>query len=952
MPKFSAAPYYILEDCLSQQETYNKDYGDTAMLRGINRTIVAANSFGMDLYLKTDIKYYKINVQNISGSPSDDIFTFYVTPDKSELTIDEIRNYIGYELYFRKEGIFYDYVDAYVPTEHDVTAISNINTNKFYLYFGKIYVTDNDLILIKYEGYKTFAYDIIPENNRSDTLKEFFNDYFDKLYTSQYNLFKNILTLSDPKEVYIKYLYYLAQRSKMTIPEYISDIKKREYVAALPELLKRKGSYYSLYIIWKVLCSGTTNHLNIYERWNDWPYPGDESPVENFKDIFYIFNPLYQALIPRTGAGPAYYHNSSGTTYTTRINTAADEWEITHNILYKYPFVQVMNNLNEVVYPYSIKYESTISLNIDFGPEEPDALKDEVSGKVMTWIDSTNKYEEIIPSPSQTWNINHNLNQKYPLVVVVNTNDEVIYPDSITFVDENNLTIDFYRDAIQGTVVVGINAESDNFFISETTSGSTWDIEHNLGTEDVIIQIVNENDEMIVPDRIKVIDTNNIRVTFSESLPDVVGGKVCIYTVSGASPYPTFAEGEYTLSPHYLVEIDLTNEPFGNDYIINQTLIDDLVARWEEIRPVCKYAHYRELIAPITNFSGRNIELYNNNRYIGYLSTKCCKPVRNVTDSDNMLIYRTYTNRKNWTINHNLNTPFPIVQCFDLDSNMIMPDEIKRVTDNTITIEWYIPTAGYAYLTKQSALETITPALSAWTFTHGLALSADGLDYTVPSLAIQQTKYDNATYDTFIPQSVQAIDENTILFTLSTVESGYAAIVTGSYSTSASENTNEWVINHNLDTELIQIQFFDENNKVIYPSSISILSGDAIKATFGYKLKPAVVIKSLGLQTNDMETIYNNINYAKVGSAGSKRFDSIFKNDLETPEEYKYSVEKTEIEEYYIKVIINTRENLTITEFGLFDVDDNILFYTSCNEIYKPKNIDLVIWFKIEKSII
>ena len=42
-----------------------------------------------------------------------------------------------------------------------------------------------------------------------------------------------------------------------------------------------------------------------------------------------------------------------------------------------------------------------------------------------------------------------------------------------------------------------------------------WDVIHNLGYEDVIVQCFDENKFVLIPDSIQIIDANHVRVTFT-----------------------------------------------------------------------------------------------------------------------------------------------------------------------------------------------------------------------------------------------------------------------------------------------------------------------------------------------------------------------------------------------------------------------------------------------------
>lgn len=49
--------------------------------------------------------------------------------------------------------------------------------------------------------------------------------------------------------------------------------------------------------------------------------------------------------------------------------------------------------------------------------------------------------------------------------------------------------------------------------VAEPTT--TWDINHNLGYDDVIVQCFDENRFVLIPDTIQIVDANTVRVTFS-----------------------------------------------------------------------------------------------------------------------------------------------------------------------------------------------------------------------------------------------------------------------------------------------------------------------------------------------------------------------------------------------------------------------------------------------------
>ncbi len=66
----------------------------------------------------------------------------------------------------------------------------------------------------------------------------------------------------------------------------------------------------------------------------------------------------------------------------------------------------------------------------------------------------------------------------------------------------------------------------------------------------------------------------------------------------------------------------------------------------------------------------------------------------------NLLKYVQDTPALDWSITHNLNCNYPIVQVFDTDGEVVIPDSINCGTFNTVTISFSTPTAGVAIIQR------------------------------------------------------------------------------------------------------------------------------------------------------------------------------------------------------------------------------------------------------------
>lgn len=954
MAKFIDIPYFIMKDFIDNIDPYEHVYPSKAHLIGPKTGITAKYGYGVDLWIKDkqdadDVSaisgtsgYYRIRGLPISGTPDDNIFQFHIETNNyrpSKFNITELEKYAGYDVHFIKK-------------KHQIREFINnasyedgyVNTNKIFLYFGKIYPIDNNRFNIVCDHINNYVYRALPENNRNTNIKQFFNLFFDKIYSKIHNLSKDIWSMVDPFEVNEKYLEYIYNTYDM---DYLSDIlefKRREYASALPVLLKRKGTYSSLYIIWKSIISFTTNYLNIYERWHEYDLVGH--PNDNFTDYIYITYDHYDCVLPTDGAGSAYYsYTPSGNSLYCEHSQpiASSEWTINHNFGYQYPVVNVLDNARNVISPSNVEFIDDTSLKIKFDDNLTGyasasyGIKKVVRGGAESLIGI---YEHTQSNPLSTWIISHNLNFRYCNIQVVNTDNLKIIPHKIKFYDENTSIIEF-NTAISGiaTVITGDIHKGSIIgngvhLHTQNTASSIWNITHDMDILYPIISFIDTNFNKIYPLTV-TFGHSNIRAFFDSNISGyaILSGYDKIIGIT----YPeeqSYSTGDL-ISPHYRVELDLTNEPHGNEYIFNENLSTRLITSWEEIRPVSKYAHYSLVIAPISDFTGSFVSLYDSNVA---MNTKCCKPI---TTYANRVLYRKESAAGSWNVIHNLNTANVIVQCFDLDLNQIIPSKIEYLTMNSIKITFAYAVSGLAFVLPAENIHTESVASSAWAIAHSL-------NYQYPLVQIE----DLSNNSKFFPLSITADDVNNMTVTFVEDTTGYGLTVKGEYLHTQSSSSPIWEINHSLDAFAVQIQCYDNSNKLIYPKNIALLNNNNVEVTFFSSMTGKAVIKAISKSEYSMDTIVNNINYMKVGTSGSSIWDATTNNDIESPiGSYKYLATLTSDDNnHYIESDINTKEDMNITEIGIFDANDDILFYTYNDLLYKASNMELKLFYRIEKK--
>lgn len=315
-------------------------------------SISVQGAYGIELYIKGGTDYYRLtclykpkqsDYDSTRIYSSDFVETqnqlyFTLTPKKgeegaahipSELSYDELFRYgddgdfTGSEIYIKNNSMLHLYLKNHGQSSY-------VNTLKPYLYLGKLYPKDDidNTIMVEINYLKDFALNAIPEHQRTDNLRELFGVTFDEFYSQIYNKMGNTLSLSDPFETPAEYLRYLLETYGTTsiIPEGSTNfVLDRFFINNLPPLLKRKGSYSSLYGIFRFL-TNTTNRLNVYEHWHSMLpsaapfYPISASSIEEYCDLNgyvfqeHLYNDYYtengEIVKITDGAGERFYTNT------------------------------------------------------------------------------------------------------------------------------------------------------------------------------------------------------------------------------------------------------------------------------------------------------------------------------------------------------------------------------------------------------------------------------------------------------------------------------------------------------------------------------------------------------------------------------------------------------------------------------------------------------------------
>lgn len=729
MPKFSESPFFVLKDFFTRKDadgssyllpTYNQSPTNSCSLRGQNEGISVLGGYGANLYIRTSNNYYRLKVlykpsaedgdlskfysredinDTYEGSGKNNTFVFELVPSSgfygSTFTMDRLfiesddENFSGSEVYLRKGEPFYDYL---VSLGFD----SFININKQFAYFGKLYKgrEDNEVYVYS-EHFKDYVYRALPVHNRSENYDEFLGVAFDQLFQPVYNRIKNLFTLSDPYEVNEKYLMYLLESYNM--PLLGNAELERRYIDRIVSMLKRKGTYAQIYLIWK-LFTKTINRLNVYERWHI-PLEDDVVPYPYFEDHLYTKNRLYYPVPISAGAGQRYYRTIYPCNvfndyyygidvpypvygyqdYPYNVDTVSctlsalsmefeflqeqDPWIISHNSGHLYVLVQPWID-NENVIPKESTLLNSVQQRVDWGVP--------VSGYAeVAFAD----YTHVQNTPAKVWTVSHSLGETLPVVAVLNRYYQRIVPDSILAIDENTMSFDFGEKKVDGYALFAM----PEYIHNQQTSVSAWEIEHGLG-DGIIVTVYDRNNYVVYP---KNITKSHDHLTIDWT-PGYKYGLVSIVKVLTKPDY-------WTLDHNLDIEkamVQCWDEDLYNIYP-------------QEVKDTVYFSSLVNSPSSTTaNFSS----------YLpGYMFAAEADYVHYNSDANTT-----------WNVEHNLDEKYCVVTVLDDVYNTITPSayNLLAVDNNNLSITFSNPVSGYALVGKPDQLYVQTEVSASWLVEH------------------------------------------------------------------------------------------------------------------------------------------------------------------------------------------------------------------------------------------
>ena len=309
---------------------------------------------------------------------------------------------------------------------------------------------------------------------------------------------------------------------------------------------------------------------------------------------------------------------------------------------------------------------------------------------------------------------------------------------------------------------------SGSFLYEQASPAITWSITHNLNYEYPSVTVYDINNKIIIPDEITSVSVNQLTITFASAeggwahisigsgITSTLAGDRYLHTQSNVSSSWVIT---HSLDFKY-VNIDVYD---SNDRI----LLPQTITAQDANTTVVTFATPTSGNAIISK-GGATVNLENIN-----------------IDSSRYLHIQP-TAATMWSVTHSLEYDYPSVTVYDGSDKIIIPDEITRVSNNTLTISFasaesgnaHISVGGISNLAGDRYLHTQSNVSSSWVITHNLNWQYVNIDV-----------YD-ANNQLLIPLSVTATDEDTTTIVFAAPTSGKAIISKGGATVNSPLTTN------------------------------------------------------------------------------------------------------------------------------------------------------------------
>ena len=130
------------------------------------------------------------------------------------------------------------------------------------------------------------------------------------------------------------------------------------------------------------------------------------------------------------------------------------------------------------------------------------------------------RFKHTQSTAASTWTITHNFDYQYVNVDIYDDNDQIIIPTTVTATDTNTLTITF-NTVVAGVAIISTGGQAvdelgKNVIFNQSTAATNWRVTHSIGEQYPAVTVYDENDNVIIPERISAADSAHMDIIFSE----------------------------------------------------------------------------------------------------------------------------------------------------------------------------------------------------------------------------------------------------------------------------------------------------------------------------------------------------------------------------------------------------------------------------------------------------
>jgi hypothetical protein len=249
-------------------------------------------------------------------------------------------------------------------------------------------------------------------------------------------------------------------------------------------------------------------------------------------------------------------------------------------------------------------------------------------------IDSS-RYLHTQTNSSLTWSVTHNLNYDYPNVTIYDgSTNKIMLPNDIVSIDENSTEITFASPEY-GYALISVGgittATADRYLHTVSSPTGSWIIDHNFNYKYININVYDNNDEQLIPQKITAVSVNRTQIDFA-----IPTSGNAIITTGGPKSTALFNQNGSYYNTNYNIGITgslvVTGDVDASNF--NTTSDKKIKTNLEKVENAL------EKIDKINGYTFNWLESYNENktRQIGMLANEVHDVQPELTTERNVLI--------------------------------------------------------------------------------------------------------------------------------------------------------------------------------------------------------------------------------------------------------------------------------------------------------------------------